>query len=81
MFLPPALRSKPRFKTAYENLLKNSKDRLVSHFDMHSALQSVLSWPSEEELNKIQDPNIDGRSLSIFREIPLSRTCDQVSFL
>lgn len=79
--MPPALRSDPRFKIAYENLLKNSENRLVTHFDMHLALQNVLNWPRENELKKSQDPKVDGRSLSIFREIPLSRTCDQVTFL
>lgn len=80
IFLPPALRTDSRFKTAYDNLVINAENRLLSHFDMYTSLKNVLHWPIEEKLKTVQDPVKDGRSLSIFREIPLSRTCDQVIF-
>lgn len=51
--------------------------RLVTPFDIHATLLDVLHWPTEQELNTIGD--VKSRSLSLFRPIPLSRTCEEAS--
>lgn len=60
----------------YENLNKN-KDRLSTPFDIYSTLLDVIHTPSVEDLKTLQDPKKQ-RSLSLFREIPEARNCDQV---
>ena len=51
------------------NLLKNRK-RLITPFDVHETLQSVLHYNPTSARR-------DQRGLSLFSEIPRERTCDQ----
>jgi len=48
-------------------------------FDIHATLADVLHLPSESELSAVQ--SADERSLSLFREIPKSRTCEKAGIL
>lgn len=80
-------------KKAKENLRKNALDRLTTPFDMHATLLDSIRWPlTLEEINSPNQlpqgqtipkeknnprPSPPNRSLSLFREIPLNRTCDQ----
>ncbi|MFH4978249.1 hypothetical protein AB6A40_004958 [Gnathostoma spinigerum] len=72
--LPKKFRESAMGKTAWENL-KINKDRLSSPFDIHATLMDILHWPTEEMLKTPND--LGKRSMSLFRTIPASRTCDQ----
>uniref|UniRef100_A0A915PL71 DUF229 domain-containing protein n=1 Tax=Setaria digitata TaxID=48799 RepID=A0A915PL71_9BILA len=72
--LPKKFRESDRGRTAWKNL-KANKARLVTPFDIHATLLDILHWPTEQELNTVGDVN--NRSLSLFRPIPLSRTCEE----
>uniref|UniRef100_A0A1I7Y327 DUF229 domain-containing protein n=1 Tax=Steinernema glaseri TaxID=37863 RepID=A0A1I7Y327_9BILA len=74
IFLPQKFRESEKGRKAYQNLMTNA-DRLSSPFDIYSTLMDVLHWPSEEQLSEPQDTK--KRSLSLFRPIPESRSCDQ----
>ncbi|CAJ0937740.1 unnamed protein product, partial [Mesorhabditis belari] len=63
-----------RMKTAWENLIRN-KDILSTPFDIHATLMDILHLPNEKDLQTTQDAS--KRSLSLFRPLPLSRTCEQ----
>ncbi|CAJ0951118.1 unnamed protein product, partial [Mesorhabditis belari] len=71
--LPKKLRE-GKMKAAWENLLRN-KEILSTPFDIHATLMDVLHIPSEQKLKAVQ--NASKRSLSLFRPLPLSRTCEQ----
>ena len=58
-------------------LFKANKERLTSPFDVHATLVDVLRLPTLEQVRA--EPSLMTRSLSMFRRIPKSRTCDQVS--
>ncbi|TMS37546.1 hypothetical protein L596_004455 [Steinernema carpocapsae] len=74
IFMPEKFRESDKGKKAFENLKANA-DRLSSPFDIHATLMDVLHWPTEEQLSAPQ--NTSDRSLSLFRPIPESRSCDQ----
>lgn len=60
----------------YKNL-KTNAERLSTPFDVHETLMNILKMPSVEELSKVQSAG--KRSLSLFKEIPESRSCEQVN--
>lgn len=70
--LPKKFRETEKGRIAYENL-KANKDRLSTPFDIHATLLNILNWPDNEMLQKPND--LRERSMSLFRPIPLSRTC------
>ncbi|VDM44229.1 unnamed protein product [Toxocara canis] len=72
--LPKWFRQSERGRTAWLNL-QNNKNRLATPFDIHSTLIDVLHWPSQKEL--LKEGNIHKRSISLFRRIPLARSCAQ----
>ncbi|CAH1258493.1 Hypp2015 [Branchiostoma lanceolatum] len=51
-----------------ENLRKN-QERLTTAFDFHKMLQHILDYPGDPS-------NFQGHGISLFREIPLNRTCE-----
>ena len=58
------------FEKSYPNIIRNLKvntERLTSPFDIHATLEQILS--NNAAIKPLQ------RGLSIFNEIPLSRTC------
>lgn len=68
------------YPASYQALLINSLDRLTSPFDIHATIESLF-----DEMARGQDigvrahsPGESGlaRGLSLFREIPVSRSCD-----
>ncbi|CAD5227841.1 unnamed protein product [Bursaphelenchus xylophilus] len=73
--LPEKFRQTEKGRVAYENLKKN-KGRLTTPFDLHPTLLDILHFPSVEMLKTPQDP-AKNRELSLFREVPESRTCEQ----
>ncbi|VDK68396.1 unnamed protein product [Onchocerca ochengi] len=72
--LPKKFRESDKGRTAWKNL-KTNKERLVTPFDIHATLLDILHWPTEQELNTMGD--VKSRSLSLFRPIPPSRTCEE----
>uniref|UniRef100_A0A1I7VZ31 DUF229 domain-containing protein n=1 Tax=Loa loa TaxID=7209 RepID=A0A1I7VZ31_LOALO len=72
--LPKKFRESSRGRTAWKNL-KANKARLVTPFDIHATLLDILHWPTELELNTMGD--VKFRSLSLFKPIPPSRTCEE----
>lgn len=56
--------------------LKENKERLTSPFDIHATLLDVLGLPTLDEVQEEQSTT--ERSLSLFRRISKSRTCEQV---
>ncbi|KAK6111077.1 hypothetical protein QQG55_42215 [Brugia pahangi] len=72
--LPKKFRESDKGRTAWRNL-KANKARLVTPFDIHATLLDILHWPTEQELNTMGDAKF--RSLSVFRPIPPSRTCEE----
>uniref|UniRef100_A0AC35U4Z7 Sulfatase domain-containing protein n=1 Tax=Rhabditophanes sp. KR3021 TaxID=114890 RepID=A0AC35U4Z7_9BILA len=72
IFLPKNFQNTAIGKLYHDNLLKN-KDKLSSPFDMHQTLLDILNVPTNKELTTPQLTS--KRSLSLFREIPSSRTC------
>ncbi|VDK85954.1 unnamed protein product [Litomosoides sigmodontis] len=72
--LPKKFRESDKGRTAWKNL-KANKARLSTPFDIHATLLDVLHWPAEQELNTMGD--IKSRSLSLFRPISPSRTCEE----
>lgn len=75
VYLPEKFRESGNGSRAFANLKKNA-NRLTSPFDIHATLADVIRWPTAEELSTPQDAAKD-RSLSLFRDIPASRTCSQ----
>lgn len=69
--LPPAFRE-GRGKVAWANLKANAQ-RLTTPFDIHATLMDILSWPTNKQLKEVGDTA--QRSLSLWRPIPLERTC------
>ncbi|KAL3281046.1 hypothetical protein HHI36_004270 [Cryptolaemus montrouzieri] len=68
VILPPWFQKKyPHFHKA----LKSNVDRLTTPFDVHATLKSILN-PAVN-----QDERRDARSLSLFSEIPVDRTCSK----
>ena len=58
-----------KYQDASDNLHKNT-DRLVTLFDVHDTLREILTYSA---------PSFDssrGRGISLFHEVPASRTCD-----
>lgn len=69
---------KERFPNSYKSLQVNALDRLTTPFDIHETFLSVLN-----DLNAgvdvgavAHDPNKLTRGLSLFREIPVERSCE-----
>ena len=75
VYLPETFREAGNGSKAFANLKKNA-NRLTS-FDIYTTLADVIRLPTAEELSTPQNAAKD-RSLSLFREIPESRTCSQV---
>ena len=67
---------KTKYKTAYQNLMKNSK-KLITPFDIHQTLKSLSSLKGIEngklELTKVAERNGEF-GISLFLDIP-NRTC------
>lgn len=72
--LPKSFRESDRGKIAWQNL-KTNKERLTTPFDLHATLMDIIHWPSAEELSTMGD--VSQRSMSLFRVVPSSRTCQQ----
>ncbi|VDK49565.1 unnamed protein product [Anisakis simplex] len=72
--LPKKFRESERGRLAWKNLNDN-KDRLTTPFDIHATLLDILHWPTEKALQTMGSTS--QRSLSLFRPVPISRTCDQ----
>ncbi|XP_064472797.1 uncharacterized protein LOC135387616 [Ornithodoros turicata] len=72
---PFAFLSLPKwFLDGHQILNKNlatNQDRLTTHFDVHATLKEFLQFPNEGSKTK--------RGLSLFHEIPESRTCSDAS--
>jgi hypothetical protein len=77
IYLPPEFRKTERGALMYNNL-KTNVERLSTPFDIHATLTDILKPPSVEELSTVQTTG--KRSLSLFKEIPVARTCEQVCF-
>ncbi|CAJ0579700.1 unnamed protein product, partial [Mesorhabditis spiculigera] len=73
-FAMPKSYREGKMKKAWENLV-NNKDILSTPFDIHATLMDVLHMPSESELTTVQDAS--QRSLSLFRPLPIGRSCAQ----
>uniref|UniRef100_A0A914W1I4 DUF229 domain containing protein n=1 Tax=Plectus sambesii TaxID=2011161 RepID=A0A914W1I4_9BILA len=71
--LPAAFRE-GRGKLAWANLKANAQ-RLTTPFDIHATLMDILSWPTDEQL--AVTGKVEQRSLSLWRPIPLERTCEE----
>ncbi|XP_064625280.1 uncharacterized protein LOC135486430 [Lineus longissimus] len=63
---------KQRYPRAFKNLLVNSK-RLITPFDIHETFRHILNF------RNVPVGNISNRGISIFSEIPVSRTCATAS--
>lgn len=74
--LPEKFKQTEIGKLMYTNL-KANKDKLSTPFDIHATIMNILHLPTKKELTSVQDAT--KRSLSLFKEIPADRTCDQVS--
>ncbi|TKR68068.1 hypothetical protein L596_024110 [Steinernema carpocapsae] len=74
VFLPEKFRESADGRKAFENL-KSNAERLSTPFDIHATLMDVLHWPTPAQLSSPQKAFT--RSLSLFRPIPESRSCDQ----
>ncbi|KAH7710969.1 hypothetical protein AAVH_21733 [Aphelenchoides avenae] len=75
VYMPEKFRESEKGSRAFWNLKKNA-NRLTSPFDIYSTLVDVIRWPTADELSTPEDVAKD-RSLSLFRDIPESRTCAQ----
>ena len=67
-WVPPAFKTK--YPIAFRNLKTNSH-RLTTHFDLHKTLMDVVNY------RETMFGNLSERGISLFREIPLERTCLQ----
>ncbi|KAI6187388.1 hypothetical protein M3Y98_00237900 [Aphelenchoides besseyi] len=74
IYLPPSFRKTEQGALVYKNLKANA-DRLSTPFDIHATLSDVLHLPSVDVLSTVQ--SADKRSLSLFRPIPSTRSCEQ----
>ncbi|KHN79853.1 hypothetical protein Tcan_07595 [Toxocara canis] len=72
--LPKKFRDSERGRLAWQNL-KANKGRLTTPFDIHATLLDILHWPNQETLKTTG--SVSQRSLSLFRPVPISRTCAQ----
>ena len=52
-------------------ILEENADKLVSHFDLHKTIQSLLPSPAEVQPSKNRTP------ISLLRPIPSNRTCGE----
>ncbi|KAH7723410.1 hypothetical protein AAVH_09126 [Aphelenchoides avenae] len=77
VYMPERFRESEKGSRAFANLKRNA-NRLTSPFDIYATLMDVIHWPTADELTTPQDAAKD-RSLSLFREIPVSRTCAQAA--
>lgn len=70
-----------RFPNAYAHLQENARSRLLTPFDIYSTVMTVLTHFNQgRDVEKVEDHVQQNggklpRSLSIFRYIPLNRTC------
>ncbi|CAI4222045.1 unnamed protein product [Auanema sp. JU1783] len=71
--LPAKMRETTVGKQMQENLIRN-KEKLSTPFDLHATLMDILYTPILSDLTSVQSGK--ERSLSLFRPIPESRTCD-----
>lgn len=78
IYLPPEFRQTERGALMYKNL-KTNANRLSTPFDVHATLMNILKLPSTDELSMVQSSS--KRSLSLFTEIPASRSCEQADIL
>lgn len=76
--LPEKFKQTEIGRLMYENLKKN-KGRLSTPFDIHATLMNILHLPTKQELMTVQDAS--KRSLSLFKQLPEDRTCDQVGII
>ncbi|XP_044752089.1 uncharacterized protein LOC123311992 [Coccinella septempunctata] len=68
IILPPWFQKKYPKNYKY---LRNNIERLATPFDVHATLKSILNISVNEGVNK------NGRSISLFTEIPTNRTCSK----
>lgn len=75
--LPKQLRNTEKGRKMEQNLRENA-EKLTSPFDIHASLMDILNLSElgENELNRMQDAS-SKRSLSVFKPIPVDRTCSQ----
>ncbi|PIC31628.1 hypothetical protein B9Z55_012266 [Caenorhabditis nigoni] len=75
--LPKELRETEKGKRIERNLRENA-EKLTSPFDIHASLLDILnlSTTSSDDFHQMQDAS-QKRSLSVFRPIPIDRTCSQ----
>lgn len=78
VYLPPEFRETKHGAAMYKNLRTNA-DRLSTPFDIHATLSDILHLPPDDELFTVQ--SAQERSLSLFKEIPKTRTCEQAGIL
>jgi hypothetical protein len=68
--IPPVLQSK--YPHLHSNLLKNRK-RLITVYDIHETLKDILQ--TDFSVKNVRYLNNSARGISLFREIPESRSC------
>ena len=68
------------FTRKYPSAIRNLKlnyDRLTSHFDLHATLRDMISPLSEKDFTT--KGLVSERGISLFREIPRERTCEDAA--
>ena len=69
---------KNKFPNSYRALQMNAADRLTSHFDIHETFKTILYQINQgiDVGSVAHDKNNMTQGMSLFREIPLERSCE-----
>ena len=66
---------KHKYPNAYRALKINGRDRFTTQFDIYSTLQTIIHNFNDRQMDTRQKHKKMTRSMSLFSEIPIQRTC------